>query len=187
MVFRKPVSRRNLSNVHLNNMNFPKEVFMDGKNILKKMIDFHKASFENYFSTMATLQDHAEKIWESFLNQTPGITEENKNIMKQWADAYRKNREEFKKAIDSGYAKAEAFFDFNEMLSFQNQSEQMFNTFLNQADWMPEDFKKAMKDLADAYRQGGEEFKKYVEGNINHLQGFFPTAGKKPKSTKSPK
>lgn len=160
---------------------------MDNKNILKKMIDFHKASFENYFSTMAALQDQTEKVWETFLNQTPGITEDNKKIMKQWADAYRHNREEFKKAIDNGYAKAEAFFDFNDILSFQNQSEQMFNTFLNQVDWMPEDFRKALTDLADAYRKGGEEFKKYVDGNINHLQGFLPADGKKPKKTKRQK
>ena len=157
---------------------------MEGNDFLKKMMDFHKASFENYFSTMAMLQDNTEKLWETFLNTAPGISDENKNIMKQWAGEFKKNRASFKKAIDSGYTRAEAFFDFNEILSFQNQNEQMFNDFLNQADWMPEDFKKALKDLADAYRKGRENFKKYVEENINHLQGFFSAADKKPRKTK---
>lgn len=158
---------------------------MDSKEILKKMIDFHKASFENYFSAMTMLQDQTEKLWEAFIHQTPGISEENKIIMRQWTDACRKNRENFKKSFDHGYAKAEAFFDLNDMLSFQNQSEQMFNHFLSQADWMPDDFKKALKDLAGAYRKGSEEFKKYVEANINHLQGFFLPAGKKPQKNKT--
>jgi gas vesicle protein len=160
---------------------------MEYNDFLKKMMDFHKASFDNYFSTMAMLQDNTEKLWETFAVNTPGISEENKKIMKQWADEFKKNRASFKKAIDSGYSKAEAFFDFNEILSFQDQSEATFNTFLNQADWMPDDFKKALKDLADAYRKGREDFKKYVEENINHLQGFLSNPDKKSEKTQRQK
>jgi hypothetical protein len=39
--------------------------------------------------------------------------------------------DESKKAIDSGYSKVEEFFDYNAILTFQEQNEKVFNNYLN--------------------------------------------------------
>jgi hypothetical protein len=54
----------------------------------------------------------------------------------------------------------------------------MFNTFLNQANWMPQDFKKATEELTNMYKKSYDEFKKYTDENMNRMKDFFSTAGK---------
>ena len=74
---------------------------MEKKEIVKQMIDLHKASFENYFSIMVMLQDQTEKLLKPFIDNVPG---ECKELMEKWTGEYKKQRDEFKKAIDNGYA-----------------------------------------------------------------------------------
>lgn len=155
------------------------------KEIIKQMIDLHRKSFENYFSMMVMLQDQTEKILKPLVDQSPSMSDENKKMLDQWNNEYKKNRDDFKKAIENGYAKIEEFFDYNAILNFQEQNEKMFNEFLEQANWMPQDFKKAMKELADTYKNSRDNFKKYVDENINQVDDYF-SAGKK-KQAKSKK
>jgi hypothetical protein len=63
----------------------------------------------------------------------------------------------------------------------------MFNIFLNQANWMPQDFKKAMEELAATYKKGRDEFKKYVDENIRRVEDFYSTAKKPQTKTKKQK
>jgi hypothetical protein len=151
---------------------------MEKKEIVKQMIDMHKSTFENYFSMMVLLQDQTEKLLKPFVDNSPGMSDENKKILDKWTNEYKKSREDFKKAIDNGYAKVEAFFDYNAILKFQEQNEKIFNAFLNQTNLMPQDFKKAMDELAATYKNSREEFKKYVEENINRAGDFFSPADK---------
>lgn len=146
---------------------------MAKKEMVKQMMDLHKAAFENYFSMMVMFQDQTEKLFRPFVDNIPGMNDEGKKVIDQWTEEYKKSRDDFKKAIDNGYDKAEAFFDFNEMLAFQEQNEKIFNSFLKQASWMPQDFKKAMEDLAVTYKNSRDNFKKYVEENINHVGSSF--------------
>jgi hypothetical protein len=158
---------------------------MECKDIVKQMMELHKKSFENYFSMMVMLQDQTEKILKPFVDQSPSMSDENKKMLDQWTSEYKKSRDDFKKAVDNGYAKVEAFFDFNALLNFQEQNEKMFNEFWEQANWMPQDFKKAVKELADTYKNCRDNFKKYVDENVNHVDDYF-SPGKKTQ-TKSKK
>jgi polyhydroxyalkanoate synthesis regulator phasin len=160
---------------------------MENKEIVKQMIDFHKTSFENYFSMMVMLQDQTEKFLNTCVNKSPGMSDESKKVMDRWVGGYKKSRDDFKKAIDNGYAKVEAFFDYNAILRFQDETEKMFNIFLNQANWMPQDFKKAMEELAATYKKGRDEFKKYVDENIRRVEDFYSTAKKPQTKTKKQK
>jgi gas vesicle protein len=157
---------------------------MENKEIVKQMIDFHKTSFENCFSMMVMIQDQAEKLFKTFVDETPGMSDESKKVMYQWSSAYKKGLEDLKKAIDEGRTKVEAFFDNNAMAIFQDQAEKMFNSYLNQANWMPPDLKKTMEELAVTYRKGCDEFKKYVDENIWRMKNFSPITKKSQTKTK---
>ena len=85
-------------------MNYPKEM-------AKQVIQFYKTTFENSFSTMVMLQDQAEKLLKTFVDQAPGMGDEGKKVLDQWIGVYKKGRDDFKKAMDEGYAKVEDFFE----------------------------------------------------------------------------
>lgn len=78
--------------------------------ITKQVIDLQKATFDNAFSAMAMLQDQAEKTTNMILESSLWpIPEEGKRIMKEWVQAFKKGREEFKKALDESFNKMEDF------------------------------------------------------------------------------
>lgn len=136
---------------------------------------------------MVTIQDQAEKLMNTFVNQTPGISDEGKKVMNQWKNACKKGIDDFKKAIDEGYARIEAFFENNTMVKFQDQAENMFNSYLNQANWMPPDLKKTMEEFAATYKKSCEEFKKYVDENVWRMVNFSTTDMKSQTKTKKRK
>lgn len=144
------------------------------------MIDLHKTFFENYFSMMVMLQDQTENFLKPYIDNFAGMSAENKKVLEQCINEYKRNRDEFKKAIDKGYAKAETFFDCNAILKFQEQNEKIFSDFLKQANWMPNDFKKATEELATTYQSNLDNFKKYVEDKVNHMDDFS-SSSKKPR------
>jgi len=115
---------------------------MNNKEMVKQAIDFHKKSFENCFSMMVTIQGQAEKLMKTFVDQAPGISDEGRKVMNQWKDACKKGIDDFKKAIDEGYARIEAFLKTIQMAKLQDQAENMFNSYLNQANWLPRILKR---------------------------------------------
>ena len=154
---------------------------MDNKEIVKQMIDLHKTSFGNVFSTMVTLQDQAEKIMKTFVDQTPGITDEGKKVMDQLNSVYKKNRDDFKKAVDEGYEKVAVFFDGNAVAMFHDQTKKIFDLFSYQKNWMPFDFTKHMEELAAMYKKGYDEFNKQIDENIQRM-GELSSVAKKPQT-----
>ena len=160
---------------------------MDNKEIVKQMIDFHKASFENCFSMMVTIQGQAEKLLKTFVDQTPGMSDEGKKFINQWSGTYRKGIDDLKKATNEGYDKLEKFFDSNAMTTIQDQPEKMFNSYLNQVNWIPPDLKKIVEELAATYKKGCEEFKKYVDENIWRMKNFSANTPKSQVKTKKQK
>ena len=59
----------------------------------KKMIEFHKTTFDNTFNAMTVLQEQTEKMVNMFLEQAPWFSAEGK-----------------KAAVDDNYKKVEDFF-----------------------------------------------------------------------------
>jgi len=157
---------------------------MENKEIVKQMVDLYKISFENSFSTMVMLQDHAEKLLKNFIDHNPGMSDEGKKVIDQWNSVYKKGRDDFKKAIDEGYERIETFFDNNLTFMFKDQSDNIFNTFLTDANWMPHDFKNSMEELTSTYKNGSDELKKYVDKNIKNIGDFFSTIYKPQTKTK---
>jgi hypothetical protein len=59
------------------------------------------------------------------------------------------------------------------MLTIQEQNAKMVNTFLEQANWMPEEGKKLIRDWVNAYKKGCEDFKKAADENYKKVDEFF--------------
>ncbi|MGD1971399.1 MAG: hypothetical protein PVH85_01700 [Desulfobacterales bacterium] len=62
---------------------------------------------------------------------------------------------------------------FSAMLTIQEQNAKMVNTFLEQANWMPEEGKKLIRDWVGAYKKGCEDFKKAADDNYKKVEDFF--------------
>jgi hypothetical protein len=73
---------------------------------------------------------------------------------------------------------------FNAMTMLQDQTEKMLNTFLGQANWVPQDVKKVMGDWVTTYKKGRDEFKKSVDENFKRVEDYFSTADKPQTKTK---
>jgi hypothetical protein len=78
--------------------------------LTKQMLDFQKTTFDNAFNTVILIQDQTEKMTSSFLNQAPGFPKEGQNTINEWANAFKKGRDDFKKAVDESFEKMETFF-----------------------------------------------------------------------------
>jgi hypothetical protein len=83
---------------------------MDQKELLKKMLEFNKTSFDNSFSAMVMIQNQTEQMVNTLLDQATWIPAEGKKAISEWVDSYKKGRETFKKAVDDGFKKVDDSF-----------------------------------------------------------------------------
>jgi hypothetical protein len=83
---------------------------MEGEKMAKQMIDFHKATFDNAFSAMVMVQEQTEKMVNSFMEQSTWLPEEGRKVIGEWVKAYKKGRDDFKKAVDENFKKVDDFF-----------------------------------------------------------------------------
>lgn len=90
---------------------------MEQGRLIRQMIDFQKASFDNSFNAMVMIQEQTEKMAKNFLDQASWLPEDGKNVLNQWIGAYRKGRDTFKKSVDENYRKVEEFFSAQEKKS----------------------------------------------------------------------
>ena len=83
---------------------------MEQVKMVKQMIDFNKATFDNTFSAMVLLQEQTEMMTKTFTEQATSLSDEGKKALNEWVQTFKKGREEFKKAVDEGFGKVEAYF-----------------------------------------------------------------------------
>ncbi len=67
---------------------------------------------------------------------------------------------------------------FKAMSTIADQNEKMMNTFLAQANWLPEEGRKVIQEWVDAYRKGCQDFKKTADENYKKVADFFDSAQK---------
>lgn len=83
---------------------------MDQKQILKQMIEFYQANFNNAFNANAMLQDQFEHMTNTVLDQATWLPAEGRRAIENWVEAYKTGRDNYKKYVDDSYRKVEAFF-----------------------------------------------------------------------------
>jgi len=82
---------------------------MDQKQILKQMVDFNKGAFNNAYNALVMVQDQNETLASTLLNQATWLPEEGKKAIRDWVDAFKKGREEYKKSVDEAFRKVEEY------------------------------------------------------------------------------
>jgi hypothetical protein len=83
---------------------------MDQSQIFKQMIDFNKATFDNTFNAMIMVQEQAERMVNTTLEQAAWLPKEGKKAIEDWIRAYKTGCEDFKKSVDDNFKKVEDFF-----------------------------------------------------------------------------
>lgn len=66
---------------------------------------------------------------------------------------------------------------FNTIVTLQEQMEKATNALMDQATWLPEEGKKALRDWVGACKEGREKFKATVDENFKKVEEFFKTQG----------
>lgn len=62
---------------------------------------------------------------------------------------------------------------FNAMVMVQDQTEYLSNNMLNQATGIPEEGKKAVRELVTACKTGVTEYKNTVDAAFKQVENFF--------------
>ena len=82
---------------------------MDQKEVMRQMLKFNKAAFDNTFTAMTLLQEQLDRMVKMFLDQATWVPKEGKQVITDWVKAYKKGGDELKKAMDEGFKKLESF------------------------------------------------------------------------------
>ncbi len=80
------------------------------KQMLKQMIEFNQATFNNAYNAIALLQDQFERVAGTVLDQATWLPAEGRQAIQNWVESYKTGREQFKKYVDDSYKKVEEFF-----------------------------------------------------------------------------
>jgi len=81
---------------------------MDPQKMNKHLVDFCKANFDNSFATLMMLQEQMDRMGNLFWGQVINVPEEAKKGLNEWTKNYKKNCDNFKKAVDEGFKNLEA-------------------------------------------------------------------------------
>jgi len=82
---------------------------MQPQQLLKQMVDFNKAAFDNSFNTMLILQEQMERMAKVYTDQTTGISAETKSAINEWTKPYKKGLADLKSMMDENFKKVESF------------------------------------------------------------------------------
>lgn len=83
---------------------------MDQKQILKQMIEFNQATFNNTFQAMILLQDQFERVAQTAVDQANWLPAEGRKAIENWVEAYKTGRDNFKSYVEDSYKKVEKYF-----------------------------------------------------------------------------
>ena len=75
------------------------------------MIDFQKATFDNTFTAVTMLQDQAERMVNTVLEQTTWLPEESRRAIDEMVGTYKKGRADFKGVMDENFVKLADLFE----------------------------------------------------------------------------
>lgn len=80
------------------------------KAMLKHMIQFNHATFDNTYNAAALMQDQFERAALIFLDQTPWLTDQGRKAVETWSNTFKSGREYFKKFVDGNFSYLEKVF-----------------------------------------------------------------------------
>lgn len=84
---------------------------METTQLTKQMIDFQKTAWNNGFDALELVQKQNEAWLSSLWSQTPLMTEDGRKQVDESFAFAKKARDDFKKAVNDGYARLEKLVD----------------------------------------------------------------------------
>ncbi len=82
---------------------------MEQNQILKQMIAFNQATFNNTFHALVLLQDQFERVAQTAIDQANWIPAEGQKAIETWVEGYKTGRDNYKKYMDDSYQKVEKY------------------------------------------------------------------------------
>ena len=82
---------------------------MTNNDLLKQTVQSGRSIFESNFNAYQSLQDQAEKMVNSWLDQSPWINQETRSTLDKWTESYRNGQNHVKTAIDVNFNTLEGF------------------------------------------------------------------------------
>jgi hypothetical protein len=86
-----------------------RKIAMEPKEMMKQMMKYNKAAFDNTFTAMTLMQEQIERMVKMFMEQATWVPKEGRQGMAEWVKACKKGGDDFKKAMDDGFKKLEEF------------------------------------------------------------------------------
>ncbi len=83
---------------------------MEQTKVVTDMIAFQKTAFTNSFQAMALVQDQIGQVAHTTVKQAHWLPAESRRAVDQWLDACKGGRESYKRYVDDGYQRLEAYF-----------------------------------------------------------------------------
>ena len=75
------------------------------ENFAKQMIEFQKATFDNSYNAAVMLQDQAEQLFNTSIEQAGWLPDEGKRMVDEWVRICKTGRDGFKSAVDENFDK----------------------------------------------------------------------------------
>jgi hypothetical protein len=83
---------------------------MEQKQLLKQMIEFNQAAFNNSFNAIVMLQEQFERVANTVLEQATWLPAEGRNAVENWVQSFKTGRDNYKQYMEESYKQVEKFF-----------------------------------------------------------------------------
>jgi hypothetical protein len=83
---------------------------LEQKQLFKQVIELNQATLNNVFDAMTLLQNRFENIANGAMDLAPGLTDEKRETMKNWAELYKDGRDSMKQHMNHSFEQAEKLF-----------------------------------------------------------------------------
>jgi len=77
---------------------------MEPQAFFKHVIDFQKTSFDTIFDTVEKAQEKTESIMGTYMDHSEKVSQTGKQVIEDWIKIRKTARDNWKKAVDSGYS-----------------------------------------------------------------------------------
>ena len=84
---------------------------MERQEMLKKVVEFQKTSFDTTYDMISGMQDQTQNMVKQILDKTPAIPEKNLQTFTEWIETCKKNRQAFKTTMDNNFDAWSACFE----------------------------------------------------------------------------
>ena len=83
---------------------------MEQKQMLKQMLEFNQAAFNNAFNALTLLQGQFEQVAKTALEQATWLPAEGRKAIEKGTETYKSASRTFKQQVDDSYKQVEKAF-----------------------------------------------------------------------------